>query len=317
MSHRYDVAVVGAGIVGVSTALHLLMRGKKVLLVDRGGVGQETSSCNSGIIETSYVLPFSPPSYKHMARILLDTDTAVRFHYLSLPHYLGWIADFYLKSRIDIRRNNGKLLRPLIACALDEHRALMRGTEAERHLSVTGRVKLHRSEASFAGAALERRMAQELGVSFEVINAAAFHEIEPFVRPIYHKAVKWTSSARLTNPCAVTAAYAEKFAREGGVFQQTGVRALTHISEDLWNVDTEQGAVQANQVVVCAGSWSSDLYKSLGYAFPLGVKRGYLSAFFRHRRSDAFACYCGYGYWVCDELYGARDSYHNGGRVCR
>ena len=51
MSETFDVMVLGAGMVGVSAALHLLKRGRSVVLVDRGGVAEETSYGNAGIIQ--------------------------------------------------------------------------------------------------------------------------------------------------------------------------------------------------------------------------------------------------------------------------
>jgi len=275
LDKNYDVIVIGAGIVGISTALHLLMRGKRVLLMDRGAAGQETSFGNAGIIETSYVLPFGLPPHRRMVGILLNRDPAARIHYLSLPQYIAWIIDFYFKSQSGPRQINGKLLRPLIACALEEHRVLMRNTDADRHLSMAGRVKLHRSEASFSASDLERRVATEMGVPFEVMSAKEFQEIEPFLRPIYHKAVRWTCNARLTNPGAVMAAYADRFVRDGGVFQQTRAMALRPMNESMWCVETEQGKIIANDIVVCTGPWASDFFKPLGYRFPLGIKRGY------------------------------------------
>ena len=59
---RTDAIVLGAGIVGTSVALHLAKRGLSVALIDRGGVGEETSYGNSGVIEGSTVLPPAFPS---------------------------------------------------------------------------------------------------------------------------------------------------------------------------------------------------------------------------------------------------------------
>ena len=275
MNEHHEVAVIGGGIVGVSTALHLQMRGAKVLLIDRGPAERATSYGNSGIIEASYVLPFSLPPIKRFPRIALNRDAAVHFHYLHLPFCAAWIMDFYAKSQAEPRQINGKLLRPLITAAIDEHYALMRGTDAERHVTKNGRVKLHRSEASFLGAALERRVAQELGVPFEVMSAAEFSAIEPDLKPSYAKAVRWTSSIRLTDPGAVVAAYTQRFVKDGGALLHTEVRQMHNEGDKGWRIVTTEGAISAQQAVLCTGPWAGDLFKPLGYRFPLGIKRGY------------------------------------------
>ena len=275
MNDHHDIAVLGGGIVGVSTACHLLQRGFKVLLIDRGQPERATSFGNSGVIETSYVLPFSLPSFKRFPAILLNRDAAVHLHYLHLPFVAGWIADFYRKSQAAPRRVNGKLARPLVAGALDEHRALMRGTGAEKYLSSHGRVKLHRSAASFDGAVMEREVARDMGVPFDVMDAQEFTQVEPHLKPVYHKAVRWTESARVTNPGALVAAYTEKFVREGGMVLETEIAGMHPTESGAWHIHTQHGNVNVPQVVLCTGPWAGDFYKPLGYRFPLGIKRGY------------------------------------------
>ncbi len=271
----YDAIVVGAGIVGVSTALHLLMRGKKVLLIDRRGAGMETSYGNAGLIETSCVLPYSFPPLERVVKILLDRDTMARVHYPSLPHSLPWIVDLYMESREKGRQKNGKLFRPLVTTAVDEHLALMQGTNAVDRLTKQGYCRLYRDEAGFAAEALTFRVAQEAGVPFEIMDPAAFREFDPDLKPIYHKIVRWTGSRRLTNPGAVVAAYADRFVREGGTFLQTDIRKLNPANGNSWIAETIIGNHQATNIVVCTGPWTTDILKPLGYHFPLGFKRGY------------------------------------------
>jgi D-amino-acid dehydrogenase len=274
MDTDYDVAVIGAGIAGVSTALHLLFKGKKVLLIDRRDAGQETSYGNSGIIETSHVLPFPPPPLSSLPAFLAGRLSAARINYPYGLRYIPWMIDFYRQSSGKARRRNGCLLRPLISCGIEEHKILMRNTNAERYFSPAGRVKLHRSPSSFEGAAPERQTAQEMGVPFTVMDAKEFREIEPGIRPVFYKASLWTGSARLTNPGAVVAAYADRFAREGGTFCKASVQGLEPCGGH-WTIRTNTANFRAGQVAVCAGPWARDMLKPLGYRFPLGIKRGY------------------------------------------
>jgi D-amino-acid dehydrogenase len=274
MDGRFDVIVVGAGIVGTSTALHLLMRGKKVLLIDRRGPGEETSYGNAGIIGNCYVMPFGFPGWHETLRVIKDEDTAARIHYKSLPRYLPWIADFYLKSLPQARLKNGKRLWPLLKDAVEEHQTLQQGTEAGKHFFKQGRVALYRHESSFAADELERNLAKELKLNFEILNMQDFSEIEPHLKPIYHKAVRWTDSPRVNNPGAVTKAYAERFIREGGTLLQSSIDRLDGFA-GKWRMGTPSGTMEAPDVVLCMGPWSTDLTKSLGYHFPMAYKRGY------------------------------------------
>lgn len=273
-SGKHDLTVIGAGIIGVSTALHLLMRGKKVLLIDRKPPGHETSFGNAGIIGNCYVLPFGFPSLKRLPRILLGHDIAARIELSSIPRYLGWLINFFLESQKEQRLQNGRLLWPLVDVSLTEHRALMKNTDAEKYLVMVGRTPLYRSKESFERDALERDLAKELGVPLEILSANEFCELEPDLKPAFYNVVRWLTSARVTNPGALTNAYADRFLKEGGSFQQTEVKNLTQTSNG-WQIETEANTITTPEVVICTGPWSKDFLKPLGYSFPLAFKRGY------------------------------------------
>jgi D-amino-acid dehydrogenase len=274
MKKSFDVAVIGAGIVGVATALHLLMRGKTVLLLDRQGIGRETSYGNAGLIEASCILPYGFPPLSRLPNILFDRDSMARVDLSHLPKLLPWLVTYYLNSQNKARKKYGELLWPLVSQALDEHRVLMRDTDAESHLFTMGRVALYRNESTFASSEFERVIAIERGVPFDVMDSAAFGEIEPHLIPTYHKVIRWQSSARLNNPAAVIADYGKRFITSGGIFTRATVKNLES-STDGWCLNTDTDSYKAQNIVVCAGPWSMDILKPLGYRFPLIFKRGY------------------------------------------
>jgi len=275
MNESYDAVVIGAGIVGVSTALHLLMRGMKVALIDRREPGTETSFGNAGIIGNAYVLPFGFPSLGRIPSILLDRDVSTRVHYSSLPRYLTWLWKFYLNSQTEARYRSGRALWPLISPSLEEHRALMRGTSAEQKLSPDGRTALYRSDESFESDAGSRAMAKELNVPFDVMDTDMFGTIEPHVKPIYRKAVRWSSSWRIKDPGGLVSDYAARFVREGGTFLQTEVKRLDYAESKSWRIAAGNIEIYASHAAICVGPWANDLLKPLGYTFPLAFKRGY------------------------------------------
>lgn len=277
----YDAAVIGAGIVGVSTALHLLIRGKRVILIDRSAPGRETSYGNSGVISYSYALPYAFPNLRQIADTLLDRSTAIRVHLPSLPANLGWLFDFYIQSSPKRRKLHGVLLRSLIARAFEEHHALMQKSGAVQYLSDGNYVRLYRTAEGFERNMDEREGAESLGVPYDIFDPASFREIEPHIKPVFHKAVRWPGNRCVTNPGKLTEGYGNYFTREGGTFVRAEVTALAspplHAApgDDTWSVKTESGNIRARAVAVCAGPWAGEMLAPLGHRFPLGFKRGY------------------------------------------
>ena len=95
VKNNYEIIVIGAGIVGVSTAIHLQKHGRRVLLLDKRGIAQETSHGNSGVIDAAYALPFAPPKLRDMPAILLGRLPAARIRVPEGIKTLAWVWDYY------------------------------------------------------------------------------------------------------------------------------------------------------------------------------------------------------------------------------
>ena len=152
---RTDAMVLGAGIVGTSVALHLAKRGLSVALVDRAGIGEQTSYGNAGIIEGNTVFPPAFPShFDALLRIALKRASEANYHLSFLPHVLPWLLAFHAASRPDRLAETARLIRPLFSHAVGEHEALMAESGASHYLRKTGWLKVYREESSFAGLAV-------------------------------------------------------------------------------------------------------------------------------------------------------------------
>src|SRR5258707_13868695 len=99
---RTDAIVLGAGIVGISAALHLAKRGLAVALVDRRGPGEETSYGNTGVIEGNTIFPAAFPSrFSALLRVAVLRATEANYHPAYLPRVLPWLYAFRAASRPD------------------------------------------------------------------------------------------------------------------------------------------------------------------------------------------------------------------------
>ena len=104
-----DVVVLGAGIVGVSTAYAARQRGMSVVLVDRREPGSETSYGNAGIISSGSISPLNNPSlWKALPKYLTNRHPALRWNPVWALQNAGWVARFLANSA-------GSRLRPRAA----------------------------------------------------------------------------------------------------------------------------------------------------------------------------------------------------------
>ena len=272
---RTDVIVLGAGIVGTSIATCLAKKGLAVALIDRGRPGEATSYGNSGIIEGNTIFPAAFPSdWGELLRIALKRSPLANYHLTFLPQVAPWLLAFRAASQPERLIETAQLMRPLMAQAVAEHETLAAEAGAARYLRRTGWLKLYRTDTSFAGVAGELELAAKFSIANVPLDAGAALALEPSLAPVFRHAVHWTGAVSVSNPLALTRAYAARFAALGGLSFSGDARTL-HRNGANWRVDTSAGALDAGNVVVALGPWMKDLLDPLGVKLPLAVKRGY------------------------------------------
>ena len=269
---KADVLVLGAGMVGVSAALHLQQRGRDVILVDKNeAAGEETSFGNAGLIECASVFPYMfPRDVAQLVQYALNRSPQAHYRVADLPYFLPWLVRYYLASSPDRALHSALAELPLIQRSLIEHEALVAEAGVPELLRRTGWLKLFRSEKSFANAVKEVERASQFGVPSEVLKPSAIAAREPHLSGDFTGAIYLPTPGFVPDPGALAKAYTALFKRNGGRFLVSDARTLGQ-DEKGWRV---RGAA-AREVVVALGPWSDLVFRPLGYSIPLGVKRGY------------------------------------------
>lgn len=282
---RTDVTVLGAGIVGTSIALQFAKRNMSVALIERAGPGEQTSYGNSGVLESSTILPPAfPNDFGALLRIALKQASDANYHLSFLPWVAPWLLAFRAASAPKVIEETARINRPLFARAIPEHEELMLESGATQLMRRNGWIKLHRSDAALRGMARELELAREFGMAIEVLDPDSARKLEPSLNPVFKHAVYWPTAVSLSDPLALTKAYAARFTALGG-FTLKGNALSLHRSGSNWRVETDEGPVDAPEVIVALGPWAPDLLKSFGIRLPMGFKRGY----HRHFKTEASA----------------------------
>jgi len=272
---KADVAVLGAGIVGVSIALHLQARGRSVALFDRRGAGEETSYGNAGLIERASVTPYAfPRDIPSMIRYGLNRSAEAHYHPSFLPKIAPWLAQYWWHSSPSRLGLAAKAMLPLIERCVVEHEVLMAEAGIEPLLRKTGWIKAFRDERHFADDVEEAGKLQAHGIRFDVLDKAALQAREPHLRDVLIGGIHWLDPATVPDPGAVAKSYAELFVKRGGRFVHGDARSLAREGGG-WTLKGDDGPLETREAVVALGPWADDVFRPLGYRIPLAVKRGY------------------------------------------
>jgi D-amino-acid dehydrogenase len=274
---KTDCIVLGAGMVGISTALHLQARGRDVVLIDRRGAAEETSYGNAGLIQREGVVPYTfPRELRKLLDYALNRSSEANLHYAALPTVLLWLFRYFRYSTPERIAASANALRPLIERCVVEHDALMREAGCQTLARRTGYVRLFRDHARFDAATREQADHKAAyGINYDVWDLVALQLNEPHLTGPYVGAVHLPDPVSISDPGALGKAYAALFKQRGGKFLTGDARTLEAVPGGGWQVQNVDGPIQAKDVVVALGPWSAELLRPLGWHVPLGVKRGY------------------------------------------
>lgn len=276
-----SVIVLGAGMVGVGTALALQDRGHEVTLVDRREPGLETSFGNAGVIQAEAVEPYAMPrDLISLFRIALRRGNDIRYHLDALPGQAVALWQYFRASRLDRHRAISADYAYLIRQATNDHQPLIAAAGADNLIRREGFYQVYADERRLEAARSDAaRVSATYGVGVEVLDRTAMRRIEPALTGPFAGALRWTDSWTCIDPGGLVASYAALFVARSGRLVPGDATTLRQSSLG-WQVATADGQVQAEHAVVALGPWSPDLLARFGYRFRMVYKRGY------HRHYD-------------------------------
>jgi D-amino-acid dehydrogenase len=271
-----SILVLGAGMVGTCTALHLQQRGYDVTLLDRRAPGQETSMGNAGLIQREAVEPYAfPREPGFLLNVALGRGAQVHWHAQGLWQ-MGRALLRYLHHSHPVRHAQAtQAYSRLIAIATDEHGVLVSAAGAQDLVTREGFRFVFRTAKAFDAAAQRAEdLHTRFGVRSQAENTAELALAEPALQKPLAGAVHWLDPWAVNDPGALVQRYADLFVARGGRLR-VGDAASLQAQGAGWSVQTAEGPVHAQQAVLALGPWSDGLIRTLGYRFPLFIKRGY------------------------------------------
>ncbi|MFZ2103607.1 MAG: FAD-dependent oxidoreductase [Oricola sp.] len=272
----YDALVLGAGMAGVSTAIHLVKRGRKVALIDRRGPGEETSFGNAGIIQREGIHPYLfPRDLRSIVEVALKLRTDADYHVSSLPAVAPFLWRYFMASNPESARRTLAANIPIFAHCLDAHQALMDEAGSTELVVKRGWIRLFRDPKAIGDAETEARELRDIGLDAAMIPMEEFKALEPHVdvstlAGALHYRDPWTCS----DPGALVKSYATLFEKLGGEIIQAEITGISR-RDGKWAVATNGPELVAEQVAVTLGPWSKRMLDEAGLKLPMGVKRGY------------------------------------------
>lgn len=272
-----DWVVVGAGIVGLCTALRLRQLGLSVLLLDRQGIAAQASRGNAGALAYSDILPLASPGILRQApRWLLDPLGPLSIPPVYLPRIAPWLWRFWRASLGPQVAASTAAQAGLMRLAAQAMPALVKDVGAATLLHTDGNLHLFETEAEWRASLPGWAVRAEHGIAFEHLHgAAAIARWQPGLSQSLVAATWVPGWQRIDDPLRLCETVADTFVAAGGRLRRAEVIAIEPGTDRVALRMRGGQRLRARRVVVAAGAWSHRLAQCLGQRIPLETERGY------------------------------------------
>lgn len=269
------VTVLGAGIVGVCSALSLAERGVAVRLIDRSAPGQETSFGNAGVISPWSFIPQAMPGiWKQVPRLMFTGAKPLSVHWREWPKMIPWGLRFLRNGREQTLWKNAEAMQVLCGPSVDMFRQHLAGTGHEHLVQDSMYVHAFRDGSRANLDSIDYVIRREKGADLGLISGAELRRLEPSLSEVFEAAVVIRDQARATSPGKIATVLADKARSLGAEFISDEIRALSPLEEG-WELQGERQSYQSQKVIIALGAWSLQLLEPLGLRLPLMSERGY------------------------------------------
>ncbi len=272
--------VLGAGVIGVTTAWYLARAGVEVRVLDRQpGPGMETSFANAGELSYGMTSPWAAPGIP---------KKAIRWQFMRHRPLLVWpmldpvMWDWGVRmlrncNPESYRINKGRMVR-ISNYSRDCLPELLAEAPVDFDMREKGTLQLFRTEKQLEGSKADQEVLAEYDSPFEVLGHDQCIAVEP---GLVHVAEKFVGGLRLTadrtGDCRMfTLALAETAAGLGVSFRYGNtISALTVSGDRITGVETDHGPETADAYVCCLGPYAPILLRGIGIRLPIYPIKGY------------------------------------------
>jgi D-amino-acid dehydrogenase len=271
-----DVAVVGAGVVGLAVALRLASGGREVMLIDPNEPGSGASFGNAGTLADYACVPVGNPGMlRNLPRLLFDADSPFSLRWAALPALAPWLIRFLRQSMPRRARANAVALADLLSEALPAWQELAAEAKLSALLRQNGCLYLFRGAKDFDAKAWDYKLRAELGVRQQVLGPAEIAALEPALPPIEGRAVLFPDAVHVIDPAALTQGLQREAQARGAIYYRAAVSRIEAQPDGGIRLHGPGMSLVAGSAVIAAGAWSRPLARQAGDPVPLDTERGY------------------------------------------
>ena len=270
-----NIAVVGAGIVGICCAYFLKKSGLSVTLIDREDPGTMTSFGHACSFADYANVPVNYPGLIwDIPKMLLKKDGPLAVDFFYIVKHLPWALSFLKNCKKEKVDEIASSLTNLLKHSQISYDEIFKEVNVQEYISHEENLYLFDTKKSLENYEYANVIRKNNRVKVRNLNKEEVKELEPNIADVYYAGQLFIGSRHTTNPLAISTKIFEKFLELGGVYIKQNVTNLIQ-KENIIELSLGNKKINFDKMIVCAGAWSNKIANLLGENFPLDTERGY------------------------------------------
>lgn len=246
--------MAGAGIVGVSTAIWLQRFGYQVKLIDRIGPASGTSYGNAGILASGSIIPVTTPGLiSKSPGMLINPNKPLFLKYAYLPRSMPFLFKYLRYANIEHVQNYATAMSQLLYDTVDQHKALARGTGAERYIENNDYLFGYDTEKAFEKDRFAWDLRRKHQHDFDILKGDALHNVDPIYDGSFKVVVVNRNHDKINDPGEYIKKLAEHFVDNKGEIIQANIKDFQQKDASIIGLETDRGVHKADHVFEAVG----------------------------------------------------------------
>ena len=270
-----NIAVIGAGIVGICSAYFLKKSGFNVTLIDKEKPGTMTSFGHACSFADYANVPVNYPGLIwDIPSMLLRKDGPLAIDLFYILKNLPWAISFLRNCKKEKVNEIASSLTNLLKHSQISYDEIFQDVDVSEYISHEENLYLFDSKKSFEDNEYANVIRKNNNVKVRNLNKNEVKELEPNIADVYYAGQIFTGSRHTTNPLAISNKIFDKFLELGGIYINQNVKNIIQ-KENKIELRLEDKNFYFDKIIVSTGAWSNQIANKFGDKFPLDTERGY------------------------------------------
>lgn len=272
---KTEISVIGAGIVGLSSAINLVKRGSKVTLIEKDLKGQPASYGNASWLSSPSITPvLMPGMFKKIPKMWLSKDGPLFLRFPGVLKMIPFLIKYLSYTKKEKVEHISKNLAFLLKDSIGEHRELVKGSKAERWIEDSPFLFIYKNKTDFENDSYTWSLRKKHGFELVEVQKEELNKIFPGLSQEYTFAIKIENQGYISNSQNYLDDLIDYYKSLGGEIIEDEVLDINS-NDDYFTIKLRNSDLFTEKVLISSGVYSGNFVKKFNVKVPIESERGY------------------------------------------